>query len=96
MVGHDGVEGWSYFAPSNALVDLYEYKDEQRDFDWNDIIPGYFDISERDRLIYFLRDSLENGDVLGGPELRKMIVTKINTVSEKTAVCTWATETKPV
>ena len=83
MVGHDGVEGWSYFAPSNALVDLYEYKDEQRDFDWNDIIPGYFDISERDRLIYFLRDSLENGDVLGGPELRKMIVTKINTVSEK-------------
>ena len=73
MVGHDGVEGWSYFAPSNALVDMYEYKDEQRDFDWNDIIPGYFDIPANDRLIYFLRDSLANGQPLGGTELRKMI-----------------------
>lgn len=82
MVGHDGVEGWSYFAPSNALVDMYEYKDEQRDFDWNDIIPGYFDISANDRLIYFLRDSLANGQPLGGTELRKMIRQKIDIVSE--------------
>lgn len=83
MVGRDGVEGWSYFSPSNALVDLYEYKNEQRDFDWNDIIPGYFDLSPNDRLIYFLRDSLDNGAILGGPELRKVLRQKINYVSEQ-------------
>ena len=83
MVGADGVEGWSYFQPSNALVDMYEYKNEQRDFDWNDIIPGYFDIPANDRLIFFLRDSKRNGETFVGSTLQQYIDDKIAIVSEE-------------
>lgn len=80
MIGRDGVTGYSYFAPSNALVDLYEYKDGTP-FDWNDIIPGYFDVPAVDRLAYFIRDTLSNGQPIGGPALRSMVAQKLNSVN---------------
>ena len=77
MIDMEGTTGYSYYQPSNALVDLYEYKDGTP-FDWNDIIPGYFDVPAKDRLVYFLRDTLNDGKILGGPELRKMVRNKLS------------------
>ena len=39
MMDRENNTGFSYYAPSPAIVDLYEYKDGTP-FDWNDIIPG--------------------------------------------------------
>lgn len=77
MIGYDGVTGYSYFAPSNALVDMYEYKDGTP-FDWNDIIEGYFDVPANDRLVYFIRDTIADGKVIGGPALRNAVKNKLN------------------
>mgnify|MGYP002072580889 FL=1 len=60
MIDHENSTGFSYYAPSAALVDLYEYKDGTP-FDWNDIIPGYFDVPAIDRLVYFLRNTIVDG-----------------------------------
>lgn len=80
MIGYDGVTGFSYFAPSNAVVDMYEYKDGTP-FDWNDVIPGYFDIPAKDRLMFFIRDTIANGQVIGGPALRNAVKNKLKTTS---------------
>lgn len=71
--------GFSQYAPSNALVDLYEYKDGEA-FDWEKVIPGYFATSAKDRLIYFLRNSTIDGkEVSAG--IKQMITNKINSLS---------------
>lgn len=77
MCDMDNVTGFSYFSPSNALVDLYEYKDGTP-FDWNDVIPGYFDVPAKDRLVYFLRDTQKDGEKIGGSRLHEMVANKMN------------------
>lgn len=77
MTDMENTTGYSYFAPSNVLVDLYENVDGTP-FDWNDIIPGYFDVPARDRLVYFLRDTKKDGQDIGGSRLRTMVADKLS------------------
>lgn len=81
MMDRENNTGFSYYAPSPAIVDLYEYKDGTP-FDWNDIIPGYFDVPALDRLVYFLRDTIADGQLVGGTALRKAVKNKMKASNE--------------
>lgn len=48
---------WNNYVVSPSLVDLYENIDGSP-FDWNDVIPGYDDMTAAQREVYFLRDTV--------------------------------------
>lgn len=75
-----GGTGWSQYCISPAIVDLYEYKDGTP-FDWNNVIPGYFDIPAKDRLIFFIRDKEANGETILGSAMMEKTNAKISSVS---------------
>lgn len=71
--------GYSQYAPSPAIVDLYEYKDGTP-FDWEEILPGYFATPAKDRLVYFLRNKEING-VEVSKDIKSTIDKKIETLA---------------
>lgn len=71
-----GSTGFSQYTASPVIVDLYEYKDG-RPFDWNEVIPGYFSLPEKDRLIYFLRDKEANGKQIVSATMANLINNKM-------------------
>lgn len=68
--------GFCQYAVSPAIVDLYEFKDGTS-FDWENIIPGYMAATEKDRLVYFLRDKKANGDSIVSKDMAIKIDAKI-------------------
>lgn len=65
MGGKDNAGSWTDIQIRPHLVDLYEVKvseDEVRAFDWNDFIPGYNEMEESEREVFFLRDKKVNGE----------------------------------
>jgi hypothetical protein len=68
--------GYSQYSASPAIVDLYEYKDGSP-FRWEDIIPDYFSIAEKDRLVFFLRDKESNGEAIVSAAMAERITAKI-------------------
>lgn len=48
---------WNDYYPSTDFVDTYEWKNG-RPFDWNDVIPGYTQMTPAARSVYFLRDGM--------------------------------------
>lgn len=68
--------GFSQYSVSPAIVDLYENKDGTP-FNWEDVIPGYMATTEKDRLVYFLRDKEVDGKLFVSSALEKLIDNKI-------------------
>lgn len=50
-------QGWNNHLINPAFVDSYENKDGSK-FDWDQIIPGYIDMNNDARRVYFLRNGL--------------------------------------
>lgn len=48
---------WNTYMPSTDFVDSYELKDGSK-FKWDDFLPGYSQLSPKERAIYFYRDGL--------------------------------------
>lgn len=53
---------WNDYYPSTDFVDTYEWKDG-RPFDWNNLIPGYNEMTPVARSVYFLRDGLSESEI---------------------------------
>lgn len=53
---------WNYYMPTPDLVDLYENIDGS-EFNWDDVIPGYSDLTVAQREVYFLRDNLTAAEI---------------------------------
>lgn len=53
---------WDWYCASNALIDLYENKDGSK-FNWDNVIPGYNEMSPAARSIYFYRDSATSAEL---------------------------------
>lgn len=51
--------GWQNYMFNPDFVDSYENKDGSK-FNWDDIIPGYNNMTTNQRMVYFLRDNLTN------------------------------------
>ena len=71
--------GYSQYSASPAIVDLYEYKDGSA-FDWEAVIPGYFAVAEKDRLVYFLRDREAGGVPVVSADMASKIQDKLKNV----------------
>ncbi len=54
---------WNDYYPSTDFVSTYEWKDG-KSFDWNDVIPGYNEMSPNARSVYFLRNGLTEGEIV--------------------------------
>lgn len=57
-----GGEGWTNFVINPWFVDLFENADGSR-FNWDDVIPGYNQMSTQARRVYFLRDNLTADEI---------------------------------
>ncbi|MDL2281507.1 RagB/SusD family nutrient uptake outer membrane protein [Parabacteroides sp. OttesenSCG-928-G06] len=68
--------GYSQYSAPPAMVDLYEYKDGTP-FNWDNVIPEFFDTPVKGRLVYFLRDKEVNGEKVVSAALEKLIDNKI-------------------
>ncbi len=77
-----GSTGFSQYAASPAIVDLYEFKDG-RAFNWDDVIPGYMSTAEAGRLVYFLRDKEANGQPIVSTAMNTLINNKLNPLATK-------------
>ena len=55
--------GWNDFYGDTDFIDTYETK-EGKPFNWDDFIPGYSQMSAKERSVYFLRDGLNSGNGL--------------------------------
>lgn len=53
---------WDYFGPSNELVDLYENADGST-FNWDDVIPGYNEMTPAAREVFFIRDNATTAEL---------------------------------
>lgn len=53
---------WNYFMPSPNLVDLYENINGSK-FNWDDVLPGYSNLTPAQREVYFLRDNLTASEI---------------------------------
>ncbi|NDV57756.1 RagB/SusD family nutrient uptake outer membrane protein [Bacteroides sp. 519] len=71
-----GGTGWSQYSASPAIVDLYEYKDGTP-FNWEDVIPEFFETPEKERLVYFLRDKEADGKQFVSDKMATAIDKKI-------------------
>jgi len=49
---------WDSYLVSPDLVDLYENLDGSK-FNWNDVIPGYTEMTPKEREIFFVRNNIE-------------------------------------
>jgi hypothetical protein len=78
----NGATGYSQYAVSPAIVDLYEYKDGTA-FDWEQVIPGYFATPVKDRLVYYLRDKQANGQDIVSADMAKKIDEKLKNLATK-------------
>ena len=52
---------WDDYFPSTDFVDTYEWADG-RPFDWNEVIPGYTEMTPAARSVYFLRDGMTDAE----------------------------------
>lgn len=77
-----GSSGWSQYSASPAIVDLYEYKDGTP-FNWNEVIPNYYETPEKDRLVYFLRDKEKDGEAIVSSQMETLIDNKLNPLPTK-------------
>ena len=68
--------GFSQYSASPAIVDLYEYADGT-EFDWEDVIPGYFSITPAERLFYFIRDKEAGGAPIVSTAMAEKIDAKL-------------------
>ena len=55
-----GGSAWNNFLPNPYYVERFENADGSQ-FDWEDYCPGYKDLSTVQRIVFFLRDGLEDG-----------------------------------
>lgn len=53
---------WNYYMPTPDLVDLYENTDGSK-FNWDDVIPGYSNLTVAEREVFFLRDNLTPAEI---------------------------------
>jgi len=53
---------WNDYFPSADFVDTYECADG-KPFNWNDIIPGYNEMSVNARSVYFLRNNMTAAEI---------------------------------
>lgn len=53
---------WNLYCPSNALIDLYENADGSK-FVWDNIIPGYDEMTPVARAIYFYRNNVTTAEL---------------------------------
>jgi hypothetical protein len=52
------LNSWTRLVPSTAFVDDFEWSDG-RAFNWADVLPGWSKLTEIEREVFFLRDSLK-------------------------------------
>lgn len=55
-------QGWSWYSPTNYLVDLYENADGSK-FNWDSVIPGYNEMTPAQREVYFIRDNATSAEL---------------------------------
>ena len=55
-----GGSAWDNYLPNPGHVERFENADGSK-FDWEDYCPGYKDLTVRQRIVFFLRDGLEDG-----------------------------------
>lgn len=53
--------GWSNYVPNPRFVDSYENADGTP-FNWNDVIPGYNEMSPKARRVFFLRNDMTDAE----------------------------------
>lgn len=53
---------WDWYSPSNFLVELYENADGSK-FNWDDVIPGYNEMSPAAREVYFIRNNATTSEL---------------------------------
>ena len=53
---------WNTFLVNTDFVDSYENIDGSK-FDWNNVIPGYNEMSPQERAVYFLRDNMTEKEI---------------------------------
>lgn len=68
------LNAWTRLVPSNAFVDDFEWSDG-RQFKWTDVFPDWNKLQEKQREVFFLRDSLNTyrDSVTAGTSVEKYI-----------------------
>lgn len=51
---------WNSYLPHPDFVESYECRDGTP-FNWNDFLPGYNSMTPKERIVFFLRDTVGNG-----------------------------------